>query len=118
MAMVQMNTRIESDVKRRGDAVFANLGLTPSDVVRAVWEYAANHSEAPAVLAQALDASHADASALEQSFRTAVAESAGNLVARFREAAGAAAPDELDVMDYAALREEAWSEKIAERGLA
>ena len=39
MAATQMNTRIDEDLKRRGDEVIAKHGLTPSQVVRAVWEH-------------------------------------------------------------------------------
>lgn len=47
MAAVQMNTRIDEDLKARGDEVFARYGLTTSQVVRAVWEYADEHGEPP-----------------------------------------------------------------------
>lgn len=49
-AMTQLNTRIDSEVKRRGDAVFARAGLTPSQVVRAVWQYAADTQEVPDIV--------------------------------------------------------------------
>ena len=44
---VQLNTRIDPTLKERGDAVFARAGLTPSEVVRGVWEYAANTQTVP-----------------------------------------------------------------------
>ena len=47
MAMIQMNTRIDDELKARGDEVFARFGLTPSQAVRAVWEYADEHGEPP-----------------------------------------------------------------------
>ena len=34
---VQLNTRIDEALKRGGDSVFGRYGLSPSDVVRAVW---------------------------------------------------------------------------------
>ena len=43
----QLNTRIDAEVKRRGDAVFARQGLTSSQVVRAVWQYAADMQRVP-----------------------------------------------------------------------
>lgn len=39
----QMNVRIEADLKERGDRVFACLGYTPSEIVRALWSYADRH---------------------------------------------------------------------------
>ena len=47
MPMIQMNTRIDGELKRQGDAVFAERGYTPSQVVRAVWEYAARNHDLP-----------------------------------------------------------------------
>ena len=44
---VQLNIRIDPGLKARGDAVFARAGLTPSEVVRGVWEYAARTQEVP-----------------------------------------------------------------------
>jgi RHH-type rel operon transcriptional repressor/antitoxin RelB len=46
-ATVQLNTRIDPELKRRGDAVFARAGLTPSEVVRAVWQEAADTQRVP-----------------------------------------------------------------------
>ena len=46
-ATVQLNTRIDPELKRRGDAVFSRAGLTPSDVVRAVWRAAAQTQRVP-----------------------------------------------------------------------
>lgn len=47
---VQLNTRIDADLKREGDVVFRRAGLTPSEVVRGVWSYAAKHQDVPAFL--------------------------------------------------------------------
>ena len=118
MAMTQMNTRIDDELKRKGDAAFASLGLTPSDVVRAVWEFAAEHDDAPAVIARALSNPLAAAPSLESAYRLSIAEAAGNLVAGYRELRGLPAPDVRETIDYRQLREEAWDEKLAERGLA
>ena len=67
---VQLNTRIDPELKRRGDAVFAREGLTSSEVVRAVWEYAATRQKAPDCVRKG------DASELEQRLG-AVREGAG-----------------------------------------
>ena len=47
MASSQLNVRIDSDLKRAGDAVFTSIGLSPSQAVRALWELAANHKDEP-----------------------------------------------------------------------
>lgn len=40
----QMNIRIDASLKQRGDAAFASMGYTTSEVVRAVWSLAASGS--------------------------------------------------------------------------
>lgn len=55
-ASVQLNTRIDPELKRRGDAVFVRAGLTSSEVVRAVWSYAAEHQQVPECILPATDA--------------------------------------------------------------
>ena len=45
MGMTQMNVRIDEDLKAAGDAAFRAAGVTPSEVVRSVWEYAASGGE-------------------------------------------------------------------------
>lgn len=117
MGMTQMNTRIDEAAKSRGDAVFASMGLTPSDVVRAVWEYACEHGDAPAIVAEALRAPREASPDLERSFKLAVADSASNLVAHYRRNRGASPLDQLDVIDYKSLKTQAWEEKLSERGL-
>ena len=37
-AAVQMNVRIDPDLKKRGDLIFARHGLSPSQAVRALYE--------------------------------------------------------------------------------
>ena len=44
---VQLNTRIDEALKRGGDSVFGRYGLSPSDVVRAVWRYAVEYQVPP-----------------------------------------------------------------------
>ncbi len=44
---VQMNVRIDPALKQRGDAIFQKQGITPSQAVRCLWEYAAEHGSVP-----------------------------------------------------------------------
>ncbi len=39
---VQMNVRIEQDLKQQGDSVFARLGYTPTQAVRGLYRFATN----------------------------------------------------------------------------
>ncbi len=47
VVMTQMNTRIEQDLKQRGDAVLAEAGFSPSEAVRALWKFAVAHEREP-----------------------------------------------------------------------
>lgn len=47
---VQLNTRIDAMLKQSGDAVFARNGYTPSEAVRALWRYAAEHQAVPSFM--------------------------------------------------------------------
>ena len=40
MSPVQMNVRIDRNLKEGGDAAFSELGYTPTEVVREVWGFA------------------------------------------------------------------------------
>lgn len=101
-ATVQLNTRISPELKRRGDAVFAREGLTSSEVVRAVWEYAATRQEVPECVRKG------DASAQEQRLR-AVRDGAG--IAR-KVAMGLGVKLASATVDYEALRDEMYDEML------
>ena len=55
MPSVQMNTRLDESLKQRGDMVFAQLGYTPTDVVRMMWQFAANNAGDPAKVKRQLE---------------------------------------------------------------
>lgn len=55
VAMTQMNTRIDAELKRSGDAVLRTLGLTPSAAVRGLWAYLVREQEDPAALRRVVD---------------------------------------------------------------
>lgn len=47
MSMTQLNTRIDSRLKASGDAVFERFGYSPSQAVRALWDYASRQQGVP-----------------------------------------------------------------------
>ena len=51
---VQVNARIDAELKREGDAALAAAGLTPTQAVRALWELATHLKESPGQLRAAL----------------------------------------------------------------
>ena len=103
-ATVQLNTRIDPGLKERGDAVFARAGLTSSEVVRAVWEYAARTQEVPECVLARTDADR-------EARRKAMLEGAG-LGRRMAEEMGIRLED--TPYDYKQLRDEMYDEMIAE----
>lgn len=44
---VQMNVRLDRQLKEAGDAVLASLGMTPSQAVRELWEYLVERGRMP-----------------------------------------------------------------------
>ena len=54
-ATVQLNTRIDSNLKRGGDAVFSRFELTPSEVIRSVWQYAVDNQAPPDFVSRAIN---------------------------------------------------------------
>ena len=40
MPTAQINARIDSEVKRNGDRAFAEIGYSPTHVIRAMWDFA------------------------------------------------------------------------------
>lgn len=51
MDAVQMNVRIDRELKREGDAALATVGYTPSQAVRLLWEIAVSLRDRPQELA-------------------------------------------------------------------
>lgn len=116
--LTQMNVRIDAGIKERGDQVFAALGYTPSQVVRLVWQFAADHGDAPTILAAAMENPQGSASELLNNQRVADARRGADLFKAFRNRMNIAPPDSLDDIDYDALRDEAFDARFADRGLA
>lgn len=54
MASMQMNLRIDEQVKQLGDAVLLEAGYSPTQAVRAVWSFAAAHVHEPQKVRQFL----------------------------------------------------------------
>lgn len=53
-AASQVNARIASDLKRRGDQGLARAGLTPTQAVRALWDLASRSIDCPSRVVEAL----------------------------------------------------------------
>ena len=44
---IQMNVRIDRQLKEAGDAVLAQIGMTPSQAVRELWQYLTENGRMP-----------------------------------------------------------------------
>ena len=119
MATVQMNVRIDDGLKRAGDEVIAAAGRTASEVVRAVWQRIALTGQLPEGVGHELAQGELDATtasgATPRELPDALAGPA--LVSAFLAERGAEGSDPGE-LDYDALLEEAWAERLSERGLA
>ena len=109
MPNMQMNFRIDAELKRRGDERFARFGCTPSEAMRRLYEVAARYD----------DESEADAMSEGEKRARAIDDFLASLQAQ-REALGippAASPQEFSDEYWDNLFYEAKTERLAERGL-
>lgn len=52
---VQMNTRIDGQLKAAGDQVLSLFGYSPTQAIRALWEYLVAHQDQPENIARILN---------------------------------------------------------------
>ena len=116
MPSVQMNVRIDESLKANGDRAFADLGLTPSHAVRALWEYASRNAgdkEALRTLMNSLAGPEDDSRAE----RVIQARRGANLVNNLLAKHGLHLKDPYQEIPYEQLREEALIERFEEKEL-
>lgn len=115
MAAAQMNIRMDAALKASGNAVIAELGYTPSQIVRALWEFVTVQGTLPPALAHLLRAEHAADSA-----HTGTPDRASEgaaLVSSFYQQVGIEEPAR-GAIDYDELRELSATEQLEKWGLA
>jgi RHH-type rel operon transcriptional repressor/antitoxin RelB len=115
----QMNVRIDRTLKEQGDAVFARIGYSPSQVVRLVWQYASDHGDVPLIVAQALSSTSISVNRDDAHLhKVSTAKDGSRIIETFCEQWGLTSlSDSLDT-PYDVARLEAYYEKLEERGLA
>ena len=110
MSLAQINVRMDPSLKEAGSSVITRLGYTPTQAIRALWEYAAVQGTLPGALVQILRSEKGSRSSDEgQPDGTA-------LVAPFYERLGIPVPTE-GTTSYEELRELAASEQLEKWGL-
>ena len=118
-ATAQINARIEADVKAAGDAAFANAGYTPTQVIRALWGFAAKNMHDREKISSLLEsiADEGDRSrkkTLEEILEEV--ERGPRIIEQALREMGIENPSP-PTKTYDELREEAYLEKWTERGL-
>lgn len=115
MPTAQMNIRMDSALKASGNAVISELGYTPSQVVRALWEFATVQGTLPPAVTHLLrDDEGAGAAGHGTPDR---ASEGAALVSSFYQQVGIEEPMSGPI-DYDELRELAASEQREKWGLA
>ncbi len=122
MPNMQMNFRIDAELKRRGDERFARFGCTPSEAMRRLYEVAARYDDESEAALQAVigpETEEADAMSEGEKRARAIDDFLASLQVQ-REALGippAASPQEFSDEYWDNLFYEAKTERLAERGL-
>lgn len=114
MSAVQMNIRMDSALKASGNAVIAELGYTPSQVVRALWEFATVQGTLPPALTRLL---RDDRGVNATNGAHDRASEGAALVSSFYRQVGIEEPAGSPI-DYDELRELAAAEQLEKWGLA
>jgi RHH-type rel operon transcriptional repressor/antitoxin RelB len=119
MPPVQMNVRIDEQQKTAGDAVFALVGYTPTEVVRAVWGFAARNAGEPSAVKDLLHSMRApvgDEQLEEQRRRRLLLDEGANIYQRFLDEVGIDQLPPADEPDLRAMRRQAYGERAAGKG--
>lgn len=116
MSAIQMNVRVEPALKRAGDFVVSQRGYTPSQVVRALWEYMAIHQTLPTEVEHEILQSRMG-QAPSTSAPIVFPDEGAHLVSEFYARVGVPEPDGPVPLDYSELHERAALEQLGDWGL-
>ena len=107
MATAQLNVRIDEDLKLAGDLVLERFGVSAVQIVRAAWQYMADHQRLPEFACTGeSESTTCRADAIVE------AESGAGMALRLAREEGLRG--ELESMTYAELRESAYDEALIE----
>lgn len=115
MQAVQLNVRMDASLKASGDAVASRCGWTPTQLVRALWEYLAIHDAPPASLRQSLEQGKFDESYASMQADARPLEG-HELIDSFYARFAYPAP-QVESVDYEALKEAAARDQYEDWGL-
>lgn len=112
MVMVQMNVRIDGDVKERVDKILERQGQTPSALIRDVWDYVDDYGHVPDLETEAQKARKE----AEKERRLKAVKEGATLWSRTLEEAGLhdSHKDPFEGMSYKEIRDLMYEEKYDE----
>lgn len=105
MGAVQLNTRLDEDLKRAGDAVLAEYGVSSTEAIRSMWQYMAQEHTLPDFIVT---------NSFAQYFDLQEAKQNAGIALRLAKELGMHVGS-IPRMDYADLREAAYEELLLER---
>lgn len=118
---VQMNVRLDEDLKKKGDSAFSKAGITPSEAVRALWQFAINHASEPSAIAKQvseLQNAESEEDALKRQQHIRAASAMHESVDAFFAQRGASLLDlKLEPLPDEALYEQAMIDHFSEKGV-
>ena len=116
MAMTQMNVRIDEQLRIEGNAALESIGISPAQMVRAVWSYAARNKNNPLKLKYDLNFLEDKTPSDEVQRKLDLLAEGQKIVADFYKEVGIT-PGEIDPLPYDELKELAYRERWESRGL-
>lgn len=116
MAMTQMNVRIDEQLRIEGNAALENIGISPAQMVRAVWSYAARNKNNPLKLEHDFKFLEDKTPSEEVQRKLDLLAEGQKIVADFYKEMGIT-PTGTDDTPYEVLKEQAYYERWRERGL-
>lgn len=114
---VQLNVRMSRTLKSSGDAVLEEHGVSPSQVVRALWERLSQRGEAAQEVLDSL-LGQEDSRKGERAFeRVAVADEGTRIYAEACDRLGIGVPQDISPA-WKEMREDSIAARLGERGVA
>lgn len=118
--VVQMNVRLDAELKAKGDSVLERAGLTPTKAVRALWERLVSCADRPERAIELLmpqERASDGSEDAERARRLRIAREGAQIVTRSLAERGVDVSSVTDDTPYEELRERVLMERLRERGL-
>ena len=118
MSTTQLNARLNCDLKTAGDAALSQIGFSPTQAVRALWEKAARRGEDLEQVEQLLSSASRETAHDAQANPDDIVREGWALIDEARAALGIGASEARELPSDDELLADALYDRMAERGLA